>query len=65
MQRRVIFFLLILFVVFLMTTDESGTGETAKSFFDWVGGGLDKTRDFVDALRSESDVASVEVDPGN
>lgn len=58
MQNRVTFFLLVLFVVFLIMNDAAGAGETANSFFSWVGGGLNQFRDFIDALFGRDPVAA-------
>lgn len=59
MQRQITFYLLVLFAIYIIMTDASGTGDIANSFFDWLGEGLDKTREFVNStLGDESTVES-------
>lgn len=50
MPRRLIYALLILFLVFLIAQDATGTGSTARAFFGWVNSGVDTAFDFIDAL---------------
>lgn len=55
MKNKLLFFLLILFVFYLISQDATQTGATANEFFTWVDGGLDHARDFMDALLDKSD----------
>ncbi len=50
MQNKVTYFLLVMFLIFLIVNDAAGAGETANSFFGWLGGIFTSFRDFVDAL---------------
>lgn len=47
MQRQITFYLLVLFAVYIIMSDAAGAGDLANSFFDWLGDGLEHTRDFV------------------
>lgn len=59
MMQRIMFYLLILFAIFMIMKDPSDTGEIATSFFDWLGEGLDKTREIVNVtLGDESTVTT-------
>jgi|GEM_PF-1490697 len=58
MKNKLLFFLLILFVVYLISQDATATGSTANEFFAWVDGGVDTAREFMDALFDDSNAAT-------
>ena len=47
MRRNLTYGLLVLFMVFLITANPSGTGENGRNFFAWLSTGWDDTREFV------------------
>ena len=55
MQRQLTFYLLVLFAIYIIMNDATGSGDLANSFFDWLGEGLDKTRTFVNSTLGEPD----------
>ncbi|MEM7092473.1 MAG: hypothetical protein AAF567_05690 [Actinomycetota bacterium] len=58
MQRQLTFYLLVLFAVYIIANDATGSGDLANSFFDWLGDGLDKTRTFVNATLGDDSTAT-------
>jgi len=50
MQRRWLYYGLILLVVFLIIQDPTGAGQIANAFFSWLGTGFNILRDFLDSL---------------
>lgn len=50
MLQRFIYILLLLFVVFLIWNDATGTGEIANAFLSRVGDALGASLEFIDAL---------------
>ena len=53
MVRQLIFLLLVLFAVYVFVNDTSAATDTAKGFLDWLGDGIDTTREFVGAALGE------------
>lgn len=56
MQRQITFYLLVLFAIYIIMKDASGAGDLANEFFEWMGSGLDKTREFVNATLGEDEI---------
>jgi len=42
--------MLVLFMLFLITANPSGTGESSREFIGWLGGGWDDAREYVGEL---------------
>lgn len=61
MKNKLLFFLLVLFVVYLISQDATQTGETANEFFGWIDGGIEHARDFMDALLDKGEESPAEV----
>ena len=60
MQRQLTFYILVLFAIYIIMNDASGSGDLANSFFDWLGDGLDKTRTFVNSTLGEQSTTTAE-----
>lgn len=60
MQRQITFYLLVLFAIYIIMSDATGAGTLANSFFDWLGDGLEKTRDFVNNTLGDEPVPTGE-----
>ena len=63
MQRKITYWLLILFALYLIAQDSTGSGEVANSFFDWLGSAFDHGLDFLNATIGDSE-PTVVVTPG-
>lgn len=55
MQSKLTYLLLLFFVLFLIVNDATGAGQSANSFFGWIGQGFESFRDFLDALFAGED----------
>lgn len=55
MRRNLIYGLLVLFILFLITANPSGTGTNGREFFSWLSQGWDDTRAFVTSLVGDSE----------
>jgi hypothetical protein len=55
MRRSLTYGMLVLFMLFLITANPSGTGENGRAFVSWLSQGWDDTREFVSTLVGESD----------
>jgi hypothetical protein len=55
MRRSLTYGMLVLFTLFLITANPSGTGESGRDFVSWLSQGWDDTREFVSTLVGESD----------
>lgn len=55
MRSKLTYGLLVAFLVFLITANPSGTGESGRDFLAWLSGGWDDTREFVSSLIGEED----------
>lgn len=53
MRSKLTYGLLVGFLVFLITANPSGTGESGREFLGWMSGGWDDTREFVSSLMGE------------
>lgn len=50
MRRSITYGMLVLFLLFMITANPSGTGENGRNFLAWLGGGWDDAREFVGEL---------------
>ena len=50
MKRSMIYGMLVLFLLFMITANPSGTGENGRSFIDWLASGWDDSREFMGSL---------------
>ena len=50
MRRTMTYGMLVLFVLFLITANPSGTGRDGRAFIGWLAGGWDDAREFVGEL---------------
>lgn len=59
-MRKVVYWLLVFAVVFMILQDPTGTGELFASFFDWVGEGFSALLQFLDGLFDSTGEPSLE-----
>ena len=50
MRRTMTYGMLVLFLLFMITANPSGTGENGRDFISWLGTGWDDAREFVGEL---------------
>jgi hypothetical protein len=60
MRRNLTYGLLVLFMLFLITANPSGTGTNGREFITWLSQGWDDTRAFVTSLVEEAEDGEVD-----
>lgn len=56
MRKTMMYGTMMLFMLFLITANPSGTGENGREFISWMSSGWDDARDFVSALVGDETV---------
>ncbi len=59
MKRSMIYGMLVLFLLFMITANPSGTGENGREFVGWISSGWDDARAFVDSFVEDPDEPEV------
>lgn len=65
MNKPMVYGMLMLFLLFMITANPSGTGENGRDFVGWLSSGWDDAREFVDSLvgdgNAENDLGEVPI----